>query len=309
MTAPDGVAALDLITRGTVHPDLLLADFNLPNGMDGIETAVRTRETLRRDIPVVVLTGDISTGTLREVALQKYTQLNKPVKPRELLDAIRLLLPMTPLAPRPIAANPGSPVIYVVDDDGNLREAIRELLEEDGHIVEDYASCEAFLDAWRPVREACLIVDAYLPGISGLDLLGRLKVMGQLPPTIMITGNGDVSIAVQAMKAGALDFIEKPVGHEELAASVARAIEQGRDSGKRSAWSADAASQIAGLTVRQHQIMDLVLAGHPSKNIAADLGISQRTVENHRASIMKKTGSKSLPALARLAVAAQPRSG
>ncbi len=306
-TAGDGVAALDLVTRGTVHPDLLLADFNLPNGLNGIQTAVKIREALHREVPVVVLTGDISTGTLRDIALQKYTQLNKPVKPRELLDAIRLLSPITGPAPGQFVANPGSPVIYLIDDDGNVREAIRELLEEDGHIVEDYASCEAFLDAWRPDRESCLIVDAYLPGISGLDLLGRLKGMGRLPPTIMITGDGDVSIAVQAMKAGALDFIEKPVGHEELAGSVTRALEQGRDTGKRTAWRADAASHIAGLTTRQHQIMDMVLAGHPSKNIAADLGISQRTVENHRASIMKKTGSKSLPALARLAVAAEPR--
>jgi two-component system CheB/CheR fusion protein len=196
-----------------------------------------------------------------------------------------------------------------VDDDANLREGIRDLLEEEGHTVEDYASCEAFLEAWHPERESCLIIDAYLPGMSGLDLLQRLTEEGHSPPAIMITGDGDVSIAVQAMKAGASDFIEKPVGREELAASVARALEQGRDADKRTAWREDAANHLAGLTTRQRQIMDLVLAGHPSKNIAADLGISQRTVENHRASVMKRTGSKSLPALARLAVAAdaQPR--
>ncbi len=144
-----------------------------------------------------------------------------------------------------------------------------------------------------------------LPGISGLDLLKRLKDAGHSPPAIMITGDGDVSIAVRAMKAGAADFIEKPVGRDELIRSVRRALEQGRDAGKQAAWRKSAASQVAGLTTRQHQIMDMVLSGHPSKNIAADLGISQRTVENHRASIMKKTGSKSLPALARLAVAAE----
>jgi len=111
-------------------------------------------------------------------------------------------------------------------------------------------------------------------------------------------------MAVQAMKAGALDFIEKPIGRDELLASVERALEQSRDAGKLLLWRETAANQVAGLTVRQRQIMELVLAGHPSKNIAADLGISQRTVENHRASIMKRTGSKSLPALARLALAA-----
>ena len=119
-----------------------------------------------------------------------------------------------------------------------------------------------------------------------------------------MTGNSDVPMAVQAMKAGAFDFIEKPIGGKELLAGVQRALDQSRDATKLSAWHEEAAEHIAGLTPRQRQIMDLVLAGQPSKNIAADLGISQRTVENHRAEIMKRTGSKSLPALARLAVAA-----
>jgi two-component system CheB/CheR fusion protein len=111
-------------------------------------------------------------------------------------------------------------------------------------------------------------------------------------------------MAVEAMKAGALDFIEKPIGREELLASVARAFDQAHDSSKLVAWREAASAQIEGLTQRQKQIMEMVLAGAPSKNIAADLGISQRTVENHRAEIMKRTGAKSLPELARLAVAA-----
>jgi two-component system, chemotaxis family, CheB/CheR fusion protein len=111
-------------------------------------------------------------------------------------------------------------------------------------------------------------------------------------------------MAVQAMKAGASDFIEKPIRGSELIASVDRALEQSRDSTKLFAWRETAAGHIASPTPRQRQVMDMVLAGHPSKNIAADLGISRRTVENHRALIMKKTGSKSLPALARLALAA-----
>jgi two-component system CheB/CheR fusion protein len=111
-------------------------------------------------------------------------------------------------------------------------------------------------------------------------------------------------MAVQAMKAGAVDFIEKPVGPEELLASVKRALDQTRDTATLSARRDKAALSVASLTTRQRQILDLVLAGHPSKNIAADLGISQRTVDNHRAAIMKKTGSKSLPALIRTALAA-----
>ena len=192
----------------------------------------------------------------------------------------------------------------MIDDDRPLRDALRAVLEDDGHIVQDYADCESFLASYHPGLSACLLVDAYLPGMSGLDLLDRLATMTPRLPAIMITGNSDVPMAVHAMKAGACDFIEKPVSRDDLLASVARALEQARDSSKLLAWREDAASQMAGLTARQHQIMELVLAGHPSKNIAADLGISQRTVENHRASIMKRTGSKSLPALARLALAA-----
>jgi two-component system, chemotaxis family, CheB/CheR fusion protein len=114
-------------------------------------------------------------------------------------------------------------------------------------------------------------------------------------------------MAVQAMKAGAVDFIEKPVSPVDLLASIARALEQSHDAGKLTQWRTEAQSHVAGLTARQKQIMDLVLAGHPSKNIAADLGISQRTVENHRNAIMTRTGCKSLPALARLALAAAPQ--
>ena len=181
---------------------------------------------------------------------------------------------------------------------------MRLLLEDDGRTVVDYPTCEAFLEAYHPGRDACLLVDAYLPGMSGLELLQRLHDTGQRLPAIMMTGNSDVPMAVQAMKAGALDFIEKPIGAKELLAVVQRALDHSRDATKLSAWHEEAAEHIAGLTPRQRQIMDLVLAGQPSKNIAADLGISQRTVENHRAEIMKRTGSKSLPALARLAVAA-----
>ena len=135
------------------------------------------------------------------------------------------------------------------------------------------------------------MIDAYLPGMNGLTLLRRLHQAGHGLPAIMITGNGDVAIAVEAMKAGASDFIEKPIKRAELLVSVDRALEQSRDAGKLSAWREDAANHVARLTQRQRQVMDMVLAGHPSKNIAADLGISQRTVENYRASIMLKLDS------------------
>ena len=178
------------------------------------------------------------------------------------------------------------------------------MLEDDGRVVETYASCEAFLDGFHSDKSACLLIDAYLPGMSGLELLEKLRDGGHSLPAIMITGNGDVPMAVKAMKAGALDFIEKPIAGKDLAASIDRALELSQDSNKLLKLRESAWAHLAGLTSRQREVMERVLAGHPSKNIAADLGISQRTVENHRASIMKKTGSKSLPALARLALIA-----
>jgi two-component system CheB/CheR fusion protein len=310
-TAPDGTAALHLVAGGTVRPDLVLADYNLPNGMDGLQVIAKLRERLHHEIPAVILTGDISTGALRDIGLQSCIQLNKPVKLQELTQVIQRLLPPAHAAvhahaPRAAeAAGRAEPaVIFVVDDDDQVRATIREVLEDDGRRVEDYATCEAFLADYRPGREACLVIDAYLPGMSGLELLQQLRDAGHHLPSIMITGNSDVPMAVQAMKAGASDFIEKPITRGELLAGVERALDQSRDSSKLSARQEDAARHVAGLTARQRQIMELVLAGHPSKNIAADLRISQRTVENHRASIMKKTGTRSLPALARLALVA-----
>jgi two-component system CheB/CheR fusion protein len=137
--------------------------------------------------------------------------------------------------------------------------------------------------------------------MDGLELLRRLGEAGHRLPAIMITGNSDVSIAVQAMKAGALDFIEQPGGRDELLAVVERALTLSRDSSKLFAWRETAGDRISKLTPRQRQIMALVLSGHHRKKIPPDLHISQHTVKNHRKSIMKKKGSKSLRALAALA--------
>ena len=180
---------------------------------------------------------------------------------------------------------------------------MRHVLENDGLTVLDFASSEAFLLDYKPGSNRCLLIDAYLPGMGGMELLLHMRADGDLLPAIMITGSSAVQMAVLAMKAGAADFIEKPIRATDLLASIRTALERSKDSSKLIAWQDSAAQHIADLTPRQHQIMDLVLAGHPSKNIAADLGISQRTVENHRASIMRTTATKSLPALARLALA------
>jgi two-component system CheB/CheR fusion protein len=303
--AVDGLTALQLLADGSINPDILLADFNLPGGMNGLELAAKARAALHRPVAVAILTGDISSGTMHDIARDGCAHLSKPVKLVELNRLIQgLLRPAPPTeSPPPGAAVEGG-MVFVVDDDGDVRDAIGRVLDDAGLAHQAFATAEDFLSAYRPGGEACLLVDAYLPGIGGLQLLRSLTASGHRLPTMMITGRGDIAIAVEAMKAGALEFIEKPIAGADLLEAVARALEHSRDAANASAWHANAMEQIATLTGRQRQIMDLVLAGHPSKNIAADLGISQRTVENHRASIMKKTGAKSLPALARLAVAA-----
>ena len=310
-TVDDGPKALELGRRAAIRPDLVIADYNLPNGLNGLQVVASLREMLNDKVPAIILTGDISTDTLREIAQGGHLHVNKPVKAKELMDLIRRCLEVHPPAqadirqPLEIAGDgPRPPTIFVVDDDNAVREALRDLLQEDGRTVEIFASSEAFLDAYRPGRDGCLIVDARMPGIGGLELLQRLKSEGTRLPSIMITGQGDVPMAVEAMKAGAADFIEKPIRRDELFASIERALEHIRGSEQLVVRQGAAATRLAGLTVRQHQIMDLVLAGHPSKNIAADLGISQRTVENHRAAVMKKTGSHSLSALIRSALTA-----
>ena len=327
----DGASALALIRSGQLIPALILTDYNLPNNMDGVEVTTRLREELRQRVPVIVLTGDISKDTLRKIAQHDCVQLNKPIKPAELSAVIQRLLPhpspvhaqaqaqaqaaaeVTPPAPtKPVSTRPSLPAelvdpdatVIVIDDDPGVREAIRLVLETEGYKVKTHGSAEEFLANDSPHSQGCLLIDAVLPGLSGMELLRQLTAQKHHLPAIMITGHSNVPMAVEAMKFGAADFIDKPVSADELLASVARALEQAKDSSKVAEWHDAASKHVASLTFRQRQIMDLVLAGHPSKNIAADLGISQRTVENHRASIMRKTGSKSLPALARLALAA-----
>ncbi len=304
----DGTLALDLVAREDLQPDLVVADYNLPGPLNGAQVVERLRLTSKAPCPAIILTGDISIGTLQDISHYGCRRLSKPVRAAELMRLVHDLLSRPPerptspdVEPAPTTETPPL-TIFVIDDDGAVRETMRMLLESDNRAVETYRNAESFLDAWRPDREGCLVADAYLPGLSGIELIERLAADGHALPTIIITGFGDVQMAVRAMKAGAADFIEKPVRADEVLAGIDRALSLSRDHTKLAASRKAAAAQIACLTERQRQIMDMVLAGCPSKNIASDLGISQRTVENHRAAIMRKTGSKSLPALARLAL-------
>jgi PAS domain S-box-containing protein len=194
--------------------------------------------------------------------------------------------------------------VVIIEDDPLVCQDLRDTLESGGWPVDDYASAEAFLAAFQPGHAACLLLDCRLPGISGLELLTRLRAEGEHVPVIMITGGSEIRTAVAVMKAGASDFIEKPVLPAELLMAVDRCLGQQRDPGGSAALHAAAAARIDVLTERQHEVMTLVLQGHPNKVIADKLGISQRTVENHRAKVMARTGSASLPDLARLAQSA-----
>jgi len=306
--------ALALAVRGALPSEfIIVADYNLPGDLTGAEIVTRLREALRRDIPAIILTGDISSNTLRRIADAGCVHLSKPAEPETLTQQILAFLAATQQpkseTARPAVASSGGPlpIVFVVDDDRAVRNGMQELLEEHGHTAASYASGEAFLAADRPDREGCLVVDALMPGMGGIALLERLKAENRSLPAIMITGHGDIAMAVQAMKAGAADFLEKPVRAEELLASIERAFDRSRDSAKLSLWHKTAAERIARLTPRERDVMELVVQGRPNKIIADDLRISQRTVENHRAAVMKRTGVTSLPDLIRLVMAAADR--
>jgi two-component system CheB/CheR fusion protein len=194
----------------------------------------------------------------------------------------------------------GPAKIFVIDDEYLARASICDDLRDAGWEVEAFSSCEAFLSDHQAGADSCIVLDIHFPGMDGMELLRRMGGWPSRPPTIIMSGSSGINEAVQSMKQGALDFIEKPVEGAKLVASVRRALSQRQRTDGPTAQRDEARRLMDELTKRQRQIMTLVLAGQPSKNIAADLGISQRTVENHRAAIMQRMGARSLPALARL---------
>jgi two-component system, chemotaxis family, CheB/CheR fusion protein len=307
--AADGTQAVARITDGGVVPDLVIVDFNLPGPLNGLEAIARIKQERGNALPAIILTGDITTSTLQQISGQNCFHLIKPVKADVLLGRIGALLSNAAAskfkeAPfRPERDN-NRGTIFLIDDDPQVCEAMRDLLEANGWAAETYSSCEAFQKADHAGRRGCVLVDAVMPGMGGLELLRRLKPSSHRLPAIMVTGNGDIHMAVGAMTAGALNFIEKPVDRTELLSSIEAAFDLMKGASTVVSVREAAVARIATLTPRQRQIMDLVLAGHPSKNIAADLKISQRTVENHRAAIMKKAGATSLPALIRVGIIA-----
>jgi FixJ family two-component response regulator len=185
------------------------------------------------------------------------------------------------------------PSIFIVDDDPGVRKALSRLLQEGGWACESYESAEVFLAHRDPQATGCLLLDVTLPGLDGLELQGRLAEIGSLLSIVFLTGYGDIPMSVRAIKAGAVDFLTKPVANDALLAAVRAAIRQNALAQENTADTAQAAKRLAGLTAREREVLEAIAAGRLNKQIAADFGIVEQTVKYHRARIMEKLQARS----------------
>lgn len=191
-------------------------------------------------------------------------------------------------------------VVHLIDDDDGVRQALAFLLTASGFAVRVHESAAAFLDAIATVQPGCVITDVRMPGIDGLELQRQLKARRLSLPVIIMTGHGDVPLAVEAMKAGAIDFLEKPFDDEALLSAVRIALDRHARNARRDDEVATARAKLASLSARELEVLDGLVAGQPNKTIAYDLNISARTVEVHRANVMTKMGASSLSELVRM---------
>lgn len=197
-----------------------------------------------------------------------------------------------------------SAVIHLIDDDDGVRQSLAFSLTTAGLAVRAYESAVAFLEALPGVQPGCVVTDVRMPGIDGLELQRRLNEQAVNLPVIIITGHGDVRLAVEAMKAGAIDFIEKPFDDDVLLAAIQKAIDRYDRTGEREQEAAQTRVRLASLSPRENEVLQGLLAGQPNKTIAYDLKLSARTVEVHRANVMTKMGAGSLSDLVRMALVA-----
>ena len=193
-----------------------------------------------------------------------------------------------------------APTAYVVDDDEAVRELWRWLMESNAIAVKTFASAAAFIEAYRRGDPGCLVLDVRLPGMSGPELQGYLKREAIEIPIVFVSGHGDVPTAVNAIKGGAVDFIQKPFDYHEAVSVVRRALERDAEGRERRASQARFAERLASLTEREREVMRFIAEGRPNKLIAEQLDISIRTVEFHRANVMDKMGADSVAALVQL---------
>ena len=193
-------------------------------------------------------------------------------------------------------------IVHVIDDDEAIRQSLAFLLQAAKLEVKTYASAMAFLDALPDIASSCVITDVRMPGMSGVDLLRRLKELKIAIPVIVITGHGDVALAVEAMKVGAMDFLEKPFDDDVLLASVQSALKRQDGETKRHTERLEIEGRLASLSHRERDVLGGLVAGRANKQIAFDLGISPRTVEIYRANLMNKMKAGSLSDLVRMAL-------
>lgn len=202
--------------------------------------------------------------------------------------------------------------VHLVDDDEAIRRSASFMLRTSGFVVKTYASGQELLAAGKALEPGCVLLDVRMPGMDGLEVQKALREQDIRLPVVVMTGHGDVSVAVQAMKTGAIDFIEKPFEKATLLDALAQGFAQLAEAGSRARRAEEAGAQLEVLTPREREVLEGLVRGHPNKTIAYDLGISPRTVEIHRANVMSKLGVSSLSEALRIAFAAglgEPSSG
>lgn len=318
--------ALDLDIHA-IAPRLVIADNQLGMSMTGLELVQRLQEMARRDLPAIVMTGDSSSRTREAIERAGCRYETKPVNANHLLGVIGDLVgdgarsassdaSLAPAVPTttPEARPSSGHTVFVVDDDREIRMSIHSLLTDSGHHVDVFATAECFLETCAgearrgEARRGCLVLDIGLPGMNGLQMLERLKAEGINLPVLVVTGRHDLSIAVKAMRMGAVDFLEKPFAPDRLLQAVEQALKHSTPDStapERTGIVEMSENPFARLTPREHQVLALVADGQLNKQVAFQLGLSQRTVENYRARAMQKLGIRSLAELVRIAMAAE----
>ncbi len=196
--------------------------------------------------------------------------------------------------------------VFIVDDDEEVRDSLKLLIESVGLETETYDSAQSYLDSFDGSRAGCLILDVRMKGMSGLTLQEQLSKQPICPPIIIITGHGDVQMAVRAVKAGASEFLEKPFNEQELLDSIHVAIERDAEQRGRASRLAEIQSKVDNLTEREKEVMELIVTGMQNKNIASELHISQSTVEAHRSKVMDKMEARTLSDLMRMIISLRP---